>query len=33
MENLVKVSTKSGEGIEELKQKITEIAPSEKEFP
>ena len=32
-ENLVKVSTKSGEGIEELKQKITEIAPSEKEVP
>ena len=30
---MVKVSTKSGEGIEELKQKITEIAPSEKEVP
>ncbi|SDC25956.1 [FeFe] hydrogenase H-cluster maturation GTPase HydF [Geotoga petraea] len=32
-ENLVKVSAKNGEGIENLKQKITEIKPEEKEVP
>jgi [FeFe] hydrogenase H-cluster maturation GTPase HydF len=32
-ENIVRVSTKNGKGIEELKQRITEIKPEEKEVP